>query len=717
MDKLQEGSSVQKDGTSGDSAASLREETTSGIQERALGMDKAPSTPPAASTTQPLTSPQRCKDTTTCSDISPTQKDMAQIATTSASASRSLQGASVSNENTSKETEPSPGSLVPYRPSDATSSASGTTHSMQIDAPSHDKPKKRISPTVVSEAASTASEDAKENAPANKIQSSDKSPLSRISLPQHQAHHHEIEPKQTATSKSAQQPSRKRARSPSPVEPAPTPPPARPTIRLELALTHKPTSKSDYIFQIPNLAVDQLQDQHPEWTAWYKTTYLDQSHVSASHEVGLSAQELHDLGGLAKLLHKYPSATSSSQPARKRRVDEYDVGSYDTKDPFVDDSELGVDEPTHIVRTRADGFYVARGPVELARAKSSSVPSSRSASSFRSSFGASLGRGWAAGRTNKLLAKRAASRSQQQQPRHDQQPQPQSQQPSQNARQGVSSEISDSTTTSLGPETRSGSAASLTSGPAPGPVASSSSAAPLAGGSSAMSLTAPSSSLSSASPSASVCAPGLASSTDIIDKKKDKYPKRPVHPQLQAMFDQLKALVSKASFAVKTKFPPELKPPLIETAKVAVELDEYNENFFNYLPSIFPYNRFTMMKLTKREFFHKHMAYFKELQEEHIEKLSQLIEVHFPSQAAEYEALCRERGVEGKDNTDHGADDDTEAAPDESRTSIIQPEADDLVKRFRWSDDMRDTLFTIVTVENAMSEIRNEKLYVSRQWQ
>lgn len=689
MDKSQEGSSVQKDGTIGDSAASLREETTSGIQERALGMDKAPSTPPTASTTQPLTTPQRCKDTTTCSDISPTQKDMAQIATTSASASRSPQGASVSNENISEEAEPCPGSLVPYRPSDATSLASGTIHSMQIDAPSHDKPKKRISPTVVSEAASTASEDAKENAPANKA----------------------------ATSKSAQQPSRKRARSPSPAEPAPTPPPARPTIRLELALTHKPTSKSDYIFQIPNLAVDQLQDQHPEWTAWYKTTYLDQSHVPASHELGLSAQELHDLGGLAKLLHKYPSATSSSQPARKRRVDEYDVGSYDTKDPFVDDSELGVDEPTHIVRTRADGFYVARGPVELARAKSSSVPSSRSASSFRSSFGASLGRGWAAGRTNKLLAKRAASRSQQQQPRHDQQPQPQSQQPSQNARQGVSSEISDSTTASLGPETRSGSAASLTSGPAPGPVASSSSAAPLAGGSSAMSLTAPSSSLSSASPSASVCAPGLASSTDIIDKKKDKYPKRPVHPQLQAMFDQLKALVSKASFAVKTKFPPELKPPLIETAKVAVELDEYNENFFNYLPSIFPYNRFTMMKLTKREFFHKHMAYFKELQEEHIEKLSQLIEVHFPSQAAEYEALCRERGVEGKDNTDHGADDDTEAAPDESRTSIIQPEADDLVKRFRWSDDMRDTLFTIVTVENAMSEIRNEKLYVSRQWQ
>lgn len=34
----------------------------------------------------------------------------------------------------------------------------------------------------------------------------------------------------------------------------------------------------------------------------------------------------------------------------------------------------------------------------------------------------------------------------------------------------------------------------------------------------------------------------------------------------------------------------------------------------------------------------------------------------------------------------------------------------DHAKRFRWNDEMRDELFTIVTVENAMSEIRNEKL-------
>ena len=418
------------------------------------------------------------------------------------------------------------------------------------------------------------------------------------------------------------------------------PKPPRPTIRLQLVLTHNPTKDTDYIFQIPRLAVEQLEDQHSDWAAWYKAMYLDQDAASSSREVGLSAQELRDLGGLAKLLQKYPAHGPSTQLSRKRQATEYDVGSYDTKDPFVDDSELGVDEPTHTVRTSKDGFYVASGRVELAPAKASSLISSHATSAFRA--GPTFNRGWAAGRTNKLLAKRAASLRQQQ-------------------RALPAKETSE---------------AAL---PTPEPELAPAMAAP---------------------ESVQTSVP------DITEKKKNKYPTRPVHPQLQGMFDHLKALVSKASFAVKTKFPPELKPPLIETAKVAVELDEYNDNFFNYLPSIFPYNRFTMMKLTKREFFHKHMEYFRDLQEEHIDKLSKLIDEHFPIQASEYEALCREHGVEGKDNNDHQGVDEEKVGD----TSAPVAETDELVRRFRWTDEMREELFTVITVENAMSEIRNEKL-------
>ncbi|WFD18966.1 hypothetical protein MCAP1_001179 [Malassezia caprae] len=462
--------------------------------------------------------------------------------------------------------------------------------------------------------------------------------------------------------------SRKRPRSPSPFDPYTSQPPPRPTLRLQFSLTHTPKHKSDYIFRIPRLAVDQLSETYPEWTSWYRAMYLDSDMAKTSREVGLSAEELHDLGGLAKLLHKYPTQGPATHLSRKRRIDEYDVGSYDTKDPFVDDSELGVDEPTHVVRTQADGFYVAKGPVALACAKASTMESSRSASAFRSSLGAGVGQGWAAG-TNKLLAKRAASRK--------------LQQPGQASR------------TDPVPSTASDAQPTLPPADTPSPAAAATPAPPTA-------------------PPAQDAAPATpapdkpdAKKQAADEKRKNKYPTVPVHPQLQAMFDHLKQLVSKASFAVKTKFPPELKPPLIETAKLAVELDEYNDNFFNYLPSIFPYNRFTMMKLTKREFFHKHMEYFRELQDEHLDRLGKMIDESFPTQLAEYEAMCRERGVEGKDNEDGGMDEDGETAADDAR---LQPEADDMTKRFRWSDDMRDELFTIVTVENAMSEIRNEKL-------
>jgi hypothetical protein len=49
------------------------------------------------------------------------------------------------------------------------------------------------------------------------------------------------------------------------------------------------------------------------------------------------------------------------------------------------------------------------------------------------------------------------------------------------------------------------------------------------------------------------------------------------------------------SWENKAKFPPNLKPRLTAVALEALKLGEYNENFFNYLPKIFPYNRFTML--------------------------------------------------------------------------------------------------------------------------
>ncbi len=48
------------------------------------------------------------------------------------------------------------------------------------------------------------------------------------------------------------------------------------------------------------------------------------------------------------------------------------------------------------------------------------------------------------------------------------------------------------------------------------------------------------------------------------------------------------------SWEPKGKFPPGIRPTLGAVALKAIKLDEYNDNFFNLMPRIFPYNRFTM---------------------------------------------------------------------------------------------------------------------------
>jgi len=48
------------------------------------------------------------------------------------------------------------------------------------------------------------------------------------------------------------------------------------------------------------------------------------------------------------------------------------------------------------------------------------------------------------------------------------------------------------------------------------------------------------------------------------------------------------------SWDVKGKFPPSIKPILADVALKAINLGEYDEDFFNLMPVLFPYHRFTM---------------------------------------------------------------------------------------------------------------------------
>ncbi|TKY89684.1 hypothetical protein EX895_001469 [Sporisorium graminicola] len=476
---------------------------------------------------------------------------------------------------------------------------------------------------------------------------------------------------------------RSRRRSPSPPEVVAPPAPKRPSVRIDILEPRQ----GGYLINVPELVLAKLKEEDHPWAKWYEEQLLQAAEpepVAPPQAAPEVPPGLEGFGGLAKLLAKYPTAEESGSPSgagasgasKKRRRpndDKYDIGQYDVRDPFVDDSELNIDEPTHFAKPKADGFYVTQGPVELAKAKAMGkgqpipVKDRPKPLSIRDSkFGF-------AGSLNKLVARKAQQGA-------ELPPMPSTGSPSMQ----------------LGSLLNSGDPGS-----------------PSVAAASALTNT----QRLEGTRDSPIKVDDIDSSSSKLSKK-NRYPTLPVDPRLQAAFDELKKKVDAENFAVKTKFPPALKPPLVETAKLAVMLGEYDDNFFNHLPTIFPYNRFTMMKLVKREFFPHHIKYFEDLKQEHLDKLGAMIRDSFPQQLADFEAAHKawlERGEAPKDGEaaeaikgpkeTNGADEsmDVDASKD-GEDENVEP-----TKRWKWTEEMREEVFVLITIENAMSEIRNEK--------
>jgi hypothetical protein len=90
-------------------------------------------------------------------------------------------------------------------------------------------------------------------------------------------------------------------------------------------------------------------------------------------------------------------------------------------------------------------------------------------------------------------------------------------------------------------------------------------------------------------------------------------------------------------WSVKGKFPTELKPLLGQVALKAIVLGEYDDNFFNLMPKIFPYNRFTMQKLIKRTIWRDHTNLLVERQNVLLEELGRLAQEGFHKAQEEWE--------------------------------------------------------------------------------
>lgn len=127
------------------------------------------------------------------------------------------------------------------------------------------------------------------------------------------------------------------------------------TVRLNIPLG----GADDYTVSILNLAKEtgQRQPTPPR---------VRRDSISGSDDDDEGDEE-NDGGAKPTVIIPKPDGTAEAKPRpkkRKKRVDP-DAEYYDLNDPFIDDSDLGIDAPTHFAQTKHTGFYVSSGKVAL----------------------------------------------------------------------------------------------------------------------------------------------------------------------------------------------------------------------------------------------------------------------------------------------------------------------------------------------------------------
>ncbi|KAF9000764.1 hypothetical protein BDQ17DRAFT_1307895 [Cyathus striatus] len=201
------------------------------------------------------------------------------------------------------------------------------------------------------------------------------------------------------------------------------------------------------------------------------------------------------------------------------------------------------------------------------------------------------------------------------------------------------------------------------------------------------------------------------------------------HPELQAGIEELKKAIAAESWAQKGKFPPNIKPLLAKLAMDAIKLDEYDEHFFNLMPTLFPYNKFTMMKLIKRTVFQDHVNLLMERQDTLLAELTELVKEGFAKAEEEYEKakiVWDKRQEKAKVENPSGSSDPVSTTPTRHTTEemdVDNPPASTAgaghqekehenkppQKRYRLSDRMKTIVWQLVCLSNECCRLENEK--------
>ncbi|CAE6442802.1 unnamed protein product [Rhizoctonia solani] len=480
---------------------------------------------------------------------------------------------------------------------------------------------------------------------------------------------------------------RRVSRSPSP----PAPPPPMLTVRLEWNLPKPGTTEHNEAYAV------NVREMSRETGQRHATPVPSRRMDDDSDDEGAKGDTSAVEGGGKEIKRK----------RKKRREEETE---YDLSDAFIDDSDLQRDSRTHFAQTKQQGFYVSSGEVALVKDKAVPKPRKRASNA-----------------PSKPLSKVAATKAAQRAASSAANTSTLTVGNTSTATAGNTSTLSVSNLAAALPQPQP----MLTEGapmyprtPTPPAPHSAHSLPPISTPSNDPGFKSLSSFISEApSPMEGNTSLGMkrqrtetngaGNVTAPVSGKKARKTLVDTEPFSSALEERLKQLhdeIKAYSWENKAKFPPNLKPRLTTVALEALKLGEYNDNFFNYLPKIFPYNRFTMLKLTRRLMYKDHSEMLKQRGEALLTELKQLVDQGLPDQEKLHtdaiklwESKQSSALAKWQEETQHAQ---ATHVPQEQLPT--RPDLPPPPKRYKWSDAIKENVWQQVCLCNELAALANE---------
>lgn len=194
--------------------------------------------------------------------------------------------------------------------------------------------------------------------------------------------------------------------------------------------------------------------------------------------------------------------------------------------------------------------------------------------------------------------------------------------------------------------------------------------------------------------------------------------------------EELQAAIAREDWTTKGKFPPTIKPILAKAALLAIEHDEYDDDFFNLMPTLFPYNKFTMTKLIKRTIFADHTKLLQQRQDKLLVDLANHAKEGFKKAEEYWEhtvVLWDRRRLAKKEAGGAGAEGAASDTPMPSTrpptpqagedkgdekdvdATAVEKDAEPPQKKYRLTDQLKGIIWELVILSNECCRLENEK--------